>query len=90
MRPVDYDRVWEFFSDGTVKYANVDDRLKTYELKLDSLYIYFNDIKEECCMFTYDCRFIDEEKNKIRIELLQGNITARIQPLLWIYERVNE
>jgi hypothetical protein len=94
IRLVDYYRVWEFFPDGTVKYYynsdNIDEGLKTYELKSDSLYIYYDNIKEECCTHIYSCRFIDEENNKIRIAYLQGNKTDIPQPLLWIFERVNK
>ena len=95
INPVDYYRVWEFFLDGTVKYYHDSDHidnsfLKTYELKSDSLYIYYNNIKDEINTHIYSCRFIDEEKNKIRIEHLQGLLTAIPQPLLWIYERIKE
>jgi hypothetical protein len=94
IQPVDYYSVWEFFPDGTFKryhtIDNMDDQLRTYELKSDSLYTYYENIKEECCTHIYRCQFIDKEKNKIKIEYLQGNITAIPQPLLWIYERVNK
>jgi hypothetical protein len=93
-QPVDYYNVWEFFPDGTAKWYqtidNIDGRLKTYELKSDSLYIYYDNTKEECCTFVYRCRFIDAENNKVKVEYLQGNMTDIMQPLLWIYERVNE
>jgi hypothetical protein len=92
---VDYYRVWEFFPNGTVKYYNNSDNidnslLKTYELKSDSLYIYYENIKDELNTHIYSCRFIDEEKNKIRIEYLQGIRADIMQPSVWIYERVNE
>jgi hypothetical protein len=94
IRPVDYYRVWEFFPDRTVRYYhnsdNIDDQLKTYQLKSDSLYIYYDDIKEGCCTHIYTCRFIDEENNKIQIEYLQGNSADIPKPSLWIYERVTE
>ncbi|MDR1592833.1 MAG: lipocalin family protein [Prevotellaceae bacterium] len=91
---VNYYRVWEFFPDGTVKYYynsdNIDERSKTYELKSDSLYIYYDNIKEETSTHIYSCLFIDAEKNKIRIEYLHGLRTDIMQPSLWIFERVNK
>jgi hypothetical protein len=94
IQPVDYYTVWEFFPNGMVKHyynsANIDVYLKTYELKSDLLYIYYENKKDELHAHTYRCRFIDAEKNKIEIKYLQGLKTDRMQPLLWIYERVNE
>ncbi|MDR0734089.1 MAG: hypothetical protein LBF08_08595 [Dysgonamonadaceae bacterium] len=92
LRAVDDYRVWEFFPDGTVKHyhdtAHTDARLKTFELKSDSLYIYYDNVKGECCTFIYGWRFTDAKENKIEMKLLHGNITDIPQPLLWIYERV--
>jgi hypothetical protein len=94
IRPVDYYRVWEFFPDGTFKwyptFGDSDDHFRTYELISDSLYIYFDNIKEEFYTHIYRCQFIDRKKNKIKIEFLQGNSTAIPKPSLWIYERVNK
>ncbi|MDR2684199.1 MAG: hypothetical protein LBB53_02310 [Prevotellaceae bacterium] len=94
IHPVDYYKVWEFSLDGTVKYYhdsdNMDDQLKTYELNSDLLYTYYDNIKEECCTHIYRCRFIDAEKNKIKVEYLQGNSTDIPKPSVWIYERVNK
>jgi hypothetical protein len=94
IRPVDYYTVWEFFSDGTIKHYynidNVDEAFKTYELKSDSLYIYHNNIKVKTSTHIYSYRFIDAEKNKIKMKIVGGPVTEMMQPLLWIYERVNE
>ncbi|MDR2817025.1 MAG: hypothetical protein LBB62_10045 [Proteiniphilum sp.] len=94
MHPVTDYRVWEFFSNGTIKqYSNsnkIDEWFKTYELKSDSLYIYHDNIKEEWCTHIYRCQFIDAEKNKIKIEFLWGLTTDIKKPSLWIFERVNK
>ncbi|MDR2776110.1 MAG: hypothetical protein LBC19_15515 [Tannerella sp.] len=96
MHPVTDYRVWEFFPDGTIKqYSNsnnIDERFKTYEVKSGSLIIYYDKTKgiEYGGKYIYKCQFIDAEKNKIRIEFLQGILTDIPQPLLWIYERVNK
>jgi hypothetical protein len=94
IQPVDYYTVWEFFPEGTVKHYynsnNIDGQLKTYELKSDLLYIYYENRKDELHTHTYRCRFIDAKKNKIKIEYLQGIRALSMQPSLWIYERVNE
>ncbi|MDR1561867.1 MAG: hypothetical protein LBS54_02110 [Dysgonamonadaceae bacterium] len=96
IHPVDYYGVWEFFPDGKVSHYyninNIDERFKTYELKSDSLYIYYDKTTgiEYGGTYIYRCQFIDAEKNKIRIEFLQGILTDMPQPLLWIFERVNK
>jgi hypothetical protein len=94
-RPVDYYEVWEFFPNETVKIYhnsnNIDERFKTYELKSDTIIIYYDNRKDiMCCAHGYRCRFIDVRKNKVRMELVLGNITDMIKPLVWIYERVNK